>query len=449
MLLGLLADDPTLEPRDVLVMCPDIEDYAPLISATFGLADDPRRRARHPGPPAPGAARRPVAAPDQPAAGHGRARCSSSPTAGSPPRQVLDLAACRRSAAGSGFDDDDLERLRGWVAASGVRWGLDAAHRAPFDLDAVRAEHLARRPRPGPAGRGDGRGRAALARPGAAARRRRQQRHRPGRPAGRAGRPAGGRARRPRRRAVRSTTGWTALGARLDSLTAVTEPTPGSSPRPGASSPRSPTPRPTARRRSCCARRRPRPARRPAARAPDPGQLPHRRPDDVLDGADALGAAPGDLPARARRRRVPARTRVSTATTCWPATRASASATRAARTASCCSTRSWPRPSTWSSSTPAPTSAPTPRAHPRCRSARSWTQLDATAAHADGRPAREHVVVRHPLQPFDGRNFVRGELGAGAVQLRPAGTGRQPSAAGQSRPAPPPFLATAGSARRA
>ncbi|MGZ6779874.1 MAG: exodeoxyribonuclease V subunit gamma, partial [Mycobacterium sp.] len=39
VLLGLLADDETLEPRDILVMCPDIETYAPLIVAGFGLGD--------------------------------------------------------------------------------------------------------------------------------------------------------------------------------------------------------------------------------------------------------------------------------------------------------------------------------------------------------------------------------------------------------------------------
>ena len=39
VLVGLLDDDPTLEPRDILVMCPDIETFAPLISAGFGLAD--------------------------------------------------------------------------------------------------------------------------------------------------------------------------------------------------------------------------------------------------------------------------------------------------------------------------------------------------------------------------------------------------------------------------
>ena len=41
--LHLLEDDPTLEPRDVIVMCPDIETFAPLIQATFGSgrhADD-------------------------------------------------------------------------------------------------------------------------------------------------------------------------------------------------------------------------------------------------------------------------------------------------------------------------------------------------------------------------------------------------------------------------
>ena len=39
VLLGLLTDDETLEPRDILVMCPDIETYAPLIVAGFGLGD--------------------------------------------------------------------------------------------------------------------------------------------------------------------------------------------------------------------------------------------------------------------------------------------------------------------------------------------------------------------------------------------------------------------------
>ncbi len=37
--LHLLEEDATLEPRDVIVMCPDIETFAPLIQATFGSFD--------------------------------------------------------------------------------------------------------------------------------------------------------------------------------------------------------------------------------------------------------------------------------------------------------------------------------------------------------------------------------------------------------------------------
>ena len=49
VLLGLLADDPTLEPRDILVMCPDIETYAPLIVADFGLGEVVTARTRRTG----------------------------------------------------------------------------------------------------------------------------------------------------------------------------------------------------------------------------------------------------------------------------------------------------------------------------------------------------------------------------------------------------------------
>ena len=48
VLVGLLDDDPTLQPRDILVMCPDIETYAPLVSAGFGLADVVEGDAGHP-----------------------------------------------------------------------------------------------------------------------------------------------------------------------------------------------------------------------------------------------------------------------------------------------------------------------------------------------------------------------------------------------------------------
>jgi exodeoxyribonuclease V gamma subunit len=135
VLVGLLADDPTLEPRDVLVMCPDIEDYAPLISATFGLEDD-TGRASHPGH------RLRVRLAD-------RSLRQTSPLLATvatlleladarvTATQVLDLAGSAPVRRRFGFDDDDLDLLRTWVARSGVRWGLDAPHRRRFALHAV------------------------------------------------------------------------------------------------------------------------------------------------------------------------------------------------------------------------------------------------------------------------------------------------------------------------
>ena len=43
-LLHLLDDDDTLQPRDIIVLCPDVDTFAPLISAAFGP-----HRAPHPG----------------------------------------------------------------------------------------------------------------------------------------------------------------------------------------------------------------------------------------------------------------------------------------------------------------------------------------------------------------------------------------------------------------
>ena len=126
VLVGLLAEDPTLEPRDVLVMCPDIEDYAPLISATFGLADDDGDETRHPGHRlrvrlADRSLRQtnPLLAIVAALLELADARVTAS--------QVLDLAASTPVRRRFRFSDDDLERLRGWVASSGIRWGWTAS----------------------------------------------------------------------------------------------------------------------------------------------------------------------------------------------------------------------------------------------------------------------------------------------------------------------------------
>lgn len=132
LLVGLLSDDPTLEPRDIVVLCPDIERFAPLISAAFGLADE-QTTTEHPGH------RIRVRLAD-------RALRRVNPLLGVL-GTVLDLAGTRLTASGVldlcaqppvarrfRFSADDLERLHQLVAASGVRWGLDQAYRQPYGL---------------------------------------------------------------------------------------------------------------------------------------------------------------------------------------------------------------------------------------------------------------------------------------------------------------------------
>ena len=66
--------------------------------------------------------------------------------------------------------------------------------------------------------------------------------------------------------------------------------------------------------------------------------------------------------------------------------------------------------------------------------------LDAVAATA-GRPALDRIVVRHPLQPFDARNFTAHALGArGPFSFDRTELDGCLAAAG-AKSSPPPFLA--------
>lgn len=141
VLAGLFADDHTLEPRDVVVMSPDIEAIAPLVTATFGLAvDEPDA-----GPaaePHPGQLLRVRLADRSPghtnplltllaallALADGRVTVS----------EVLDLAASEAVRRRFRFSDDDLARVRDWSVETGVHWGEDGARRARFGLPDLR-----------------------------------------------------------------------------------------------------------------------------------------------------------------------------------------------------------------------------------------------------------------------------------------------------------------------
>jgi len=137
VLTGLFADDPTLEPREVVVACPDPTALAPHLAASFG---DPAAGVgnawRH---PATGLRLRVVEA-DATASNQlftllrdlltlGPSRATTS--------QLLALAAHPFVARRFGWGPDHLDRLEELVAAAAVRWGINPEHRARFGLGDV------------------------------------------------------------------------------------------------------------------------------------------------------------------------------------------------------------------------------------------------------------------------------------------------------------------------
>ena len=143
-ILHLLEEDESLEPRDVIVMCPDIETFAPLIQATFGAGEaaegeDVDALPEH------------IRPPDLRVRLADRSLRQTNPVLGVvgelvdladerlTASQVLDLADREPVRRRFRLDDDDLTRMQAWISESGVRWGLDAPHRAPFKLDGLPA----------------------------------------------------------------------------------------------------------------------------------------------------------------------------------------------------------------------------------------------------------------------------------------------------------------------
>lgn len=135
LLTGAFADDPSLEPRDVVVACPDPEALAPHVSALFSRGNEgadghPARQLR---------------------LQVGELGASEANELYALVREVVELDAGRATAVQLlalaahpfvarrfGFDADDLDELAKLVRAANVRWGINDAHRAAFGLDRAR-----------------------------------------------------------------------------------------------------------------------------------------------------------------------------------------------------------------------------------------------------------------------------------------------------------------------
>ncbi|EIC1099345.1 exodeoxyribonuclease V subunit gamma [Escherichia coli] len=127
-LLAMLEEDPTLTPRDIIVMVADIDSYSPFIQAVFGSAPADRYL--------------PYAISDR------RARQShpvleafisllSLPDSRFVSEDVLALLDVPVLAARFDITEEGLRYLRQWVHESGIRWGIDDDNVRELELPAT------------------------------------------------------------------------------------------------------------------------------------------------------------------------------------------------------------------------------------------------------------------------------------------------------------------------
>jgi exodeoxyribonuclease V gamma subunit len=120
-LMQLLGNGSGLEPRDVVVMLPDVESYAPLIEAVFRRSPGDRAAIPH------SIADRSVQAAAPVVDALGRVFALAEQRYSTP--EVLDLLALEVVASRFGITPRDVEQLTAWITRANVRWGRDAEHR--------------------------------------------------------------------------------------------------------------------------------------------------------------------------------------------------------------------------------------------------------------------------------------------------------------------------------
>ena len=129
-LLALLESARDLAPRDIIVMTPDIESYAPYISMVFGGCQDPARKI-------------PYSIADRSLAKEGQITEALLKLLGLPGSRlgvtdVFDILESPPVARRFGLDSGELETVRGWLEDTRVRWGADEGHRERLGLPAYR-----------------------------------------------------------------------------------------------------------------------------------------------------------------------------------------------------------------------------------------------------------------------------------------------------------------------
>lgn len=120
-LRALLETQPDLHPRDIAVLAPNIDVYAPHIEAVFGGAIGTDRELPYTIADTSPLASAPIA--------EAFLRLLALPLRAPSLADVLDLLAVPAIAARFGLEDADRMRVQDWLESAGARWGLDARDR--------------------------------------------------------------------------------------------------------------------------------------------------------------------------------------------------------------------------------------------------------------------------------------------------------------------------------
>lgn len=129
-LLSLLEHSEGLAPRDIVVMTPDIETYAPYIATVFEGGHD-------------GTGKIPYSIADRSITSDGESaavvlKLLALPGSRRTVPQLLDILEMKPVRTCFNLDERELKLIRGWVEKTRIRWGLDEHDRTRFGLPSYR-----------------------------------------------------------------------------------------------------------------------------------------------------------------------------------------------------------------------------------------------------------------------------------------------------------------------
>ena len=127
-LLNLFNQNPTLTPKDIIVMMPDVGTYSPYIEAVFGGAQGSRFIPY---------ALADLAIEQEKPVLSSFASLANLPFSRFGVSDILDLLQVTQIAEKFGLEAHEYEQIHYWLERVGVKWGINAEHKQSFDFPAI------------------------------------------------------------------------------------------------------------------------------------------------------------------------------------------------------------------------------------------------------------------------------------------------------------------------